>query len=205
MAVDERRRVEPATLADEQLLGRIGLPGMFEEIYKRHVGRVTAFAERRCSTPHEVPDLVAAVWLEVIASAHSFDPKKGRALPWIFGVAANLTASNERRRARERDALQRLGRRPSLDERETDALVDRLDAAEPARAALAAIRDLPAGERLIAELVLVDGLEPSDAAKALGIRPATARMRLLRARSKLRHLVEPAPLTDQLPISEVSR
>jgi hypothetical protein len=32
--------------------------------------------------------LVAAVWLEVIESAHGFDPRRGYALPWIFRVAA---------------------------------------------------------------------------------------------------------------------
>lgn len=49
-----------------------------------------------------------------------------------------------------------------------------------------AISELPQGERMVAELVILDGLTPADAARALGILSATARMRLARARVKLR-------------------
>ncbi|HEY7875882.1 MAG TPA: RNA polymerase sigma factor [Actinomycetota bacterium] len=178
--------MDPATESDEALLAWVSEPGAFEELYRRHVAKVTAFATRRCARPHDVPDLVAAVWLEVIASSRSFDARKGRALPWVLGVAANLTASQARRRARELDALARLGREPLLEDEEVGELEARLDAEGPAREVLRALGELPAGERVVAELVFVEGLEPADVARALGIRPATARMRLLRARRKLR-------------------
>ncbi|MGH2678419.1 MAG: sigma factor-like helix-turn-helix DNA-binding protein [Actinomycetota bacterium] len=45
---------------------------------------------------------------------------------------------------------------------------------------------LPAGERAVMELAALDGLSPAEAAQALGILPAAARMRLARARRKLR-------------------
>ncbi|MBA2313005.1 MAG: sigma-70 family RNA polymerase sigma factor [Actinobacteria bacterium] len=157
------------SFSEEQLLARISDPGVFEELYERHVGKVTTFATRRSSTPHEVPDLVAAVWLEVISCAGSFDPRKGHALPWILGVAANLTASTERRRAREREALDRLGRQPQLDSQAVVALEEKLDALAATRHALSVLQQLPVSERLVAELVLVEGLQPHDAAKALGI------------------------------------
>ena len=183
--------------SDEELLADLGVPGHFEELYRRHVGKVTAFATRRCSRAEEVPDLVAAVWLEVIASAHRFDARKGRALPWILGVAANLTASNERRRAREREAIARLGNRPDIDERTADELDRGLDAAREACGVLGVLRTLPVAERLVAELVLIEGLQPRQAADALGIRPATARMRLMRARNKIKRSLTPThPMTD---------
>jgi RNA polymerase sigma-70 factor (ECF subfamily) len=196
--------MDETTLSDEELVVRIGDAGHFEELYRRHVSKVTAFATRRCSTAHEVPDLVAAVWLEVIASAHSFDPRKGRALPWILGVAANLTASNQRRRLRESEALQRLGRRPTVDPEDIVELDEQIDAMAPARRAMETLQQLPLGERLVAELVLIEGLQPQEAAKALGIRPATARMRLMRARKKLQGSLAPfRVMTDRpLPISE---
>ena len=173
-------------LSDEELLESLGAPGHFDELYRRHVGKVTAFATRRCSTAHEVPDLVAAVWLEVIGSAGSFDATRGRGLSWVLGVAANLTASNERRRARERQALERLGRRPDVDESTAAELDAQIDAAAPARRAMAILQSLPLAERLIAELVLIEGMHPAEAARSLGIRPGTARMRLMRARKKLK-------------------
>jgi DNA-directed RNA polymerase specialized sigma24 family protein len=45
---------------------------------------------------------------------------------------------------------------------------------------------LPAGERAVMELVALDGLTPTEAAEALGILPPAARMRLARARRRLR-------------------
>jgi RNA polymerase sigma-70 factor (ECF subfamily) len=80
-------------------------PGAFEALYLRHFDATVAFAVRRCVRAEEVHDLVAAVWLEVIRAASRFDPERGRALPWIFGVAANLVADQRRRAARERDRL----------------------------------------------------------------------------------------------------
>jgi RNA polymerase sigma-70 factor (ECF subfamily) len=75
----------------------------------------------------------------------------------------------------------------------------------PARHAMHTLQQLPLGERLIAELVLIEGLRPNEAARALGIKPATARMRLMRARKKLQGSLSPFRLmTDQpLPLSEV--
>lgn len=197
--------MEASKLSDEELLLRLDREGAFEELYRRNVSKVTAFATRRCSTAHEVPDLVGAVWLEVIASAASFEPRKGRALPWILGVAANLTASNERRRAREREALERLGRQPVLEPQAVAEVEQQLDAAAPARHALTVLRQLPLGERLIAELVMIEGLQPNLAAKALGIRPGTARMRLMRARKKLQESLAPfqSMTDDPFPVSEV--
>lgn len=197
--------MEAENLNDEELLEHLEKQGHFEELFRRHTGTVTAFATRRCSTAHEVPDLVAAIWLEVIRSSHSFDAVKGRALSWILGVAANLTASNERRRTRESEALERLGRRPEIDERTVVELDAQIDAAAPARQVMDSLRRLPPAERVIAELVLVEGLEPREAARSLGIRPSTGRMRLLRARRKLRGAIDPfRVMGDQsIHISEV--
>lgn len=194
--------MEASKLSDERLLASLSEEAAFEEIYRRHAGKVTAFATRRCTTPHEVPDLVAAVWLEVIASVSAFDPKRGRALPWILGVAANLTASNERRRAREREAIARLGREPRVDGEDLAELERQLDAMAPARQALRALATLPPGERVVAELVMIEGLEPRAAAHSLGIRPATVRMRLMRARRKLRDAVAAPP---SLPDDAIAR
>ncbi|MDP9343721.1 MAG: sigma-70 family RNA polymerase sigma factor, partial [Actinomycetota bacterium] len=126
------------------------------------------------------------IWLEVIASAGRFDPRRGRAVPWLLGVAANVTASDARRRAREREAAARLSGRRVLDEDDVARLERAIDAAAIAPEARSAIAGLPPGERAMVELVALEGLTPDEAARALGVRPAAARMRLARARRKLR-------------------
>jgi RNA polymerase sigma-70 factor (ECF subfamily) len=52
---------------------------------------------------------------------------------------------------------------------------------------------LPEGERAVLELVALDELTVAEAAAATGVRPVTARVRLHRARGKLRAELEAAP------------
>jgi len=162
----------------------------FEELYRRHVGATVRFAARRVERPSDVVDLVGAVWLEVVVSLHRYEPHRGDALPWILGIAANLSAAERRRRARELEAVQRFGGRRSLDDDDYERLEGEIDAVAVAPALRQGLRELPPSERAVAELVLLDGLTPRESAEALGIRSAAVRMRLARARRKLRALAE---------------
>ena len=162
----------------------------FEELYRRHVRATIRFAARRAERPSDVVDLVAAVWLEVVASLDRYDPHRGDALPWILGIAANLCAVERRRRAREDEVFRRLGGRRALEEDDYERLESEIDAADVAPALRQGLRELPPAERAVAELVFLDGLTPSEAADALGIRSPAVRMRLARARRKLRAVAE---------------
>jgi RNA polymerase sigma-70 factor (ECF subfamily) len=196
--------VDVRRISDEQLLARAGRDrAAFEEFYRRTVARVVAFSARRCRRAEEVPDLVAAIWLEVIASADRFDPRRGRAVPWLLGVAGNVTASDARRRAREREAVARLSGRRVLDEDDVARLERAIDAAAVAPEIRRAIEALPPGERAVLELVVLEDLAPEEAARALGLRPAAARMRLARARRKLRGVLgDPSERTVALRRAE---
>lgn len=177
-------------LSDEELLGRArDESAVYAEFYLRHVSKVTTFAVRRCSSPDQVADLVAAVWLEVIEASHRYDPAKGHPVPWLLGIAANLAASDARRRRREQEVARRLGGQKVLDDDDYAALESQLDAVSIASELRKAIKTLPTGERAVTELVVLDGLTPKRASEALGISGATARMRLTRARSKLRQTI----------------
>ena len=144
------------------------------------------FAARRANRPSDVVDLVAAVWLEVVASLDRYEPERGDALPWILGIAANLCASERRRQAREREVVHRLGARRSPSDDDYERLESAIDALSVAPALREGLRALPPGERAVAELVLLDELTPEEASQALGIRAAAVRMRLARARRMLR-------------------
>jgi RNA polymerase sigma-70 factor (ECF subfamily) len=50
---------------------------------------------------------------------------------------------------------------------------------------------LPDGDRAVLELVALDELSVADAARSLGLRPVTARVRLHRARRALRAALPP--------------
>jgi RNA polymerase sigma factor (sigma-70 family) len=173
--------------SDEELLLRAcDDPTAFEALYLRHFDATVGFAVRRCARAEEVHDLVAAVWLDVIRAAPRFDPERGRALPWILGVAANLAADQRRRAAREREALRRLAGRRVLSDDDIVRLEESIDASRASLDVLAELAALPPGERAAIELIALDGFSPAKAAEALGMKPATVRMRVSRARAKLR-------------------
>jgi RNA polymerase sigma-70 factor (ECF subfamily) len=176
----------------------------FEELYRRHVGTTIRFAARRADRPSDVVDLVAAVWLEVVASIDRYEPHRGDALPWILGIAANLCAADRRREAREQDVVRRLGGRRSLNDDDIERLEAAIDAHPVAHALRRGLRELPPAERAVAELVFLDGLTPKETAEALSVRASAVRMRLARARKKLRALAEES-MPPALFAKEVSR
>ncbi len=173
--------------SDEDLLvAARGDPDALEELYRRCVGKTIAFAACRCATPEAVHDLVAAGWLEIIGASSRFDPAVGRAVPWMIGVFANLANDDRRRRAREREALNRLAGQRVLGSDDVSRLEEAIDAARLTPRVLRALNDLPPREREAFELVAFGGIEQEEAARSLGVAPSTFRMRLSRARRKLR-------------------
>jgi RNA polymerase sigma-70 factor (ECF subfamily) len=182
--------VAPESSDAELLRGAHDDPLALELLYRRHVGRVIAFAARRCREPQDVADLVAATFVRVIESAHTFDERRGEVLPWIIGIESNLLADRGRRAYREREVLERsLGQRP-LQEDEYARLEERIDAARESRDVERSLATLDPRQREALLLVGHDGLSDKQAAAALGITPTAFRMRLSRARRALRDALE---------------
>ena len=174
---------------DEELLVMVpGEPDALEELYRKCVDRTVAFAIRRCETAEEAHDLVAATWLEVIDASPRFDPARGKAVPSIMGVMANLANDRRRRRAREQEALRRLGGLRVLDSDDILRLEEVIDASRLAGPLERGFGLMPALEREALELVAFGSVSQEEAAAALGVAPATFRMRLSRARKRLRQI-----------------
>ncbi|GAA2660859.1 sigma-70 family RNA polymerase sigma factor [Streptomyces aculeolatus] len=172
---------------------RIGTdPQAFEAFYRAHVDAVERFIARRVADPHRVADLTAEVFLATIESAEGYRPSRGAPIAWLYGVARNVLAGDRRRSARERDAGLRLAGRRLVEADDIARLDERIDAEAQARTLYEAMEQLPAHERAVLELVALDGLTVSEAGRALGIRAPTARVRLHRARRRVRdHFAAP--------------
>lgn len=172
---------------DATLLATLGQdPDAFERFYRRHVERVTGFAVRRCGSADEVADLVAAVWLAVIESAERFDPAKGEPIGWLFGIAANQLRTQRRRSWRQQAIAVRVSGQRLLEPEDQLRLEERIDAERLGADVRRAVARLPRGERTVFELVARDGLTPTQVGAALGISAVAVRVRLSRARAKLR-------------------
>jgi len=91
-----------------------------------------------------------------------------------------------RQRARAAVAEQELAGRAFLDAEDCARVEERIDAAAELRRTYQAMQDLPEPDRRLLELIAVDGLSTVEAAHVLEISPVAARVRLTRARGRLR-------------------
>jgi RNA polymerase sigma factor (sigma-70 family) len=165
---------------------KTGATAEFERIYRANVDAVAAYFARRTADAQLVADLTADTFVAVIAGFGSYDPRKGSARAWVFGIAGHVYASHCASYSQQQSRLRRLAGRRDLDHDEVEELLERIDAERGGRNLLAELAALPAADREVIELVDIAGLRPKEAAAALGIAPGTVRMRLMRARARLR-------------------
>ncbi len=161
-------------------------PEAFEAFYREHVDRVLGFVARRVADPYLAADLTADVFLAVIGSAHTYRPERGEPVQWLYGVARNVVAAERRRNGQELAAASRLSGRSLVCADDLEALDARIDAEARARELYEAMGCLDEADRALLELVALESLPVRDAARVLGVRPVAARVRLHRARLRLR-------------------
>lgn len=158
----------------------------FAEVYRANVGAVSAFFARRCSDPQTVADLTSETFIRAVASYRRFDPNRGTARAWLIGISHNVFRRYLSAVTEERDTIQRLASQVVLGEDEVDELAARIDAQSAGRALLARTASFPEPERVALELVDVMQMSPKEAAHAVGVAAGTLRVRLFRARARLR-------------------
>ena len=158
----------------------------FERLYRANVEAVTAYFARRSADPHVVADLTADTFVTAITSFGSFDPGRGTARSWVFGIARHVYAAHCEAYGQQQDRLRRLAGRRDLEPDQVEELLDRIDAERAGRDLVSGLGTLPDRDRALVELVDLAGLRPKEAAAVLGVTPGAARMRLMRARAQLR-------------------
>lgn len=170
-------------------------------LYEQHVEQVARYVSRRTSVT-EVQDVVAETFLTAWRRIEELpiDP-----VPWLFVTARNVIANRHRADQRRRTLGDKLtGEFMASGYGESPG-----DSSDVDQQLLTAIARLPEAEREAFMLVAWDGLDARRASRASGCTPATLRMRLHRARRKLKEQIEPTrpfvPLTDVRPSLEDTR
>ena len=131
---------------------------------------------RRFDQPEDVADFVASVFLEVLRSAGRFDPTRGHAVAWLYGVGSNVAAVTYRQQARALRAGQRCRAVRSWTQMITPGGgTDRRGRRPAACVHRDATPDEPGPPD--AGAGRVDGLTAVEAARALAISPVAARVR----------------------------
>jgi len=158
----------------------------FEHLYAEHWREVLGYALRRTGSPSDAADVASEVFL-VVWRRRDEVPGHEDFRPWLYGVARNVLL-NHRRGERRRERLGAL-LLSAVDQQHPDTaevVADR----DQHQMLIAAVLDLHEPDRELVTLVSWDGLSPTEAAQALQMNPVTARVRLHRARRRLRASLE---------------
>jgi RNA polymerase sigma-70 factor (ECF subfamily) len=155
----------------------------FGLLFDRHAPAIFRYAARRLG-PAAADDLVAETFLVAFGQRHGYDPARGDARPWLYGIATNLIGQHRRRELRFFRAIARTGVDPAA-EPVADQVTDRVAAQAVGRALAAAIAGLSRDQRDVL-LLTASGLGYGETAQALGIPVGTVSSRLVRARRKVR-------------------
>jgi len=152
----------------------------FVDLFEAHRTAVLGYVSRRAGSADRAADVFSEVFLVAWRRLDDVPPGDEARL-WLFGVARR-TLANARRAARRRDALvERLA--ASLPSSAFVTVPD--EPASPGRIR-AAIDRLDAVDAELVRLVAWEGLAPHQAGAVVGLGPDLARVRLHRARARLR-------------------
>jgi RNA polymerase sigma-70 factor (ECF subfamily) len=150
----------------------------FERLYREHAAPVFAYALRR-SSPDEAADAAAETF--VVAWRRLGEVSDDHVLPWLYEIARRVL-STQRRSGRRQHAI---ATRVAFEQGEqTTPGPDRI-----APAVLRALAELHADEREVLMLTAWEELSSPEAAAVLGCSPTAYRIRLHRARLRLRRVM----------------
>lgn len=168
---------------------KLGDPDAWRELYRAHAGRLVVWLEHRSpgDSAHAAEDLAAEAWLTAASKLASFRGTSSEFGGWLFGIARKL-AANARRTS---------GRRQTqpVEHDLLGAHVPPLPGPEATVPGRAWVREalgmLSPRERDVIACIEVVGMEPADAARALGLSPVAVRVARHRGLKRLRALLAP--------------
>src|SRR5438874_10619230 len=162
-------------------------PSLFAAIYDRHGAALLRFFSSRVG-PDEAEALLSDAFHIAFERRTTFDGSHPSALPWLYGIGANLLARRRRAEARRLRALARLRINDTTD----DAAHDVIAAVDAARLLPLVAQGLAALAHEDRETLLLyawEGLSYEDIGRALSVPGGTVRSRISRARQRLREHV----------------
>jgi RNA polymerase sigma-70 factor (ECF subfamily) len=152
----------------------------FDQLYRSSRDDVYAYAAGLLRDQAAAEDVTATAFERAYRKRSRFDPGRGSARAWLFGIARNAAL----------DELRRRGKQASLAAEQVD--VESLAQTHPVegserRIVLAdALRDLEPRERELVALKFFAGLSNMEIARVLGISESNAGTRIHRVIDKLR-------------------
>jgi RNA polymerase sigma-70 factor (ECF subfamily) len=187
--------------AEEQLVESLRLAEDFayETLVRSYGPHVMSVTARYLKCEAEAADCFQDTFVAVFQSIDSFEHRSSLRY-WIRGIAINQCLMRLRKYRRRREesidhmlpAFDEHGRRLDVaGPNEKSQITDKLNADHVRRVVRECIGRLPDDYRLVVLLRDIDGYSTREAALILGINANTVKVRLHRARSALKHMMEP--------------
>jgi RNA polymerase sigma-70 factor (ECF subfamily) len=167
----------------------------FEAAYRSSGTAVLGYALRRSVSRDDALDVVAETFAVAWRRREDMPEEPQEVRPWLFGIARRCLANT----ARSAQRADRLGAR--LAESFADAVVPDPSTLHEhhtdSRQVIEALDRLSPEDRELVTLIAWEGLTPAQAAAALGVSPGTVRVRLHRARTRLRNTLSTPALVEE--------
>lgn len=165
---------------------------VFGKLFDAHADDLHRYLSRRVGEVAD--DLLAETFLAAFAGRDGYDPARGEARSWLYGIATNLL------RRHSRQELRRLRATASAGSQERSAAADpydevlgQVDASRRVAQLADAVSALDPADRNVLLMTAWGGLTSVEVALALGIPVGTVRSRLHRIRRQLRGQESPSP------------
>jgi len=170
----------------------------FEQLVRDTRADLLAYALRRAASPEDAADVISETYLIAWRKLDRIPPGD-RARLWLFGVAANVLRRGAERHRSSEALIERLRREPFSEEGRDRAVEPE---AGSTRALRAALMSLSPADREILTLTAWEGLTPKQIGAVMGLSTGVVRVRLHRARARLRRRLgdarRPAPDPDAM-------
>lgn len=169
---------------DELLRSAATDPAAFASVYRLFERRMLAYFMRASGRPELAADMAAETFTRALEAIGRFDPARGGAEQWLFGIARNVLASSCRTGRVDASARQRLGvPRLLVDDHAADTIA-RLATDE--KVATVELAELPDEQRQAINARVIEEREYREIASELCCSEAVLRQRVSRGLKTLR-------------------
>jgi RNA polymerase sigma factor (sigma-70 family) len=160
----------------------------FTRFYRRHAAAVLGYLVRRTRDPELGADLTAETFACALEGLARFEPDRGSAVNWLFGIARHQLLRAMQRGHVERRARDRLGMsRIEFDDDELDRILAFAESESTAARLSDALDALPPDQRAALDARVVGEQDYDAIARSSGTAEATIRKRVSRALASLRN------------------
>ena len=165
------------------------VPAAFDVFFVRHSKAIASYLWRHTGNQDVAADLTSETFAVALEAVARYDPAKGAARGWLFGIAKITMLASYRQQRAERSARERLGHAVTgYSDDGWDDVEARIDASLPGL--VDGVEELPRAERRAVVARVLDERDYAEIAASEEATEAAIRQRVKRGLARLRMQIE---------------